>query len=274
MYDLSLKDVVLKHNLLTDKRASKSLGQNFIFDVNLLRKIVRSAGPLSGYNVLEVGCGPGGLTREILQKAPAYFCILEKDENCIKAVQEDTFSHYQGDYKIHSVDATKTNLLDLFNNNLPIKIIANLPYNVGTPLLTSWLGSRAPVEGLTLMLQKEVVERIIARVGDKHYGRLAILCDYTCEGRHKVLDAPAHLFTPPPKVCSSVVYLERRETIDFDLLKKIEKLTHLAFNQRRKKIRSSLSSIRDQVIDKVDLNWDSRAENLSTQDFIHLAHAL
>lgn len=272
----TLKSVVQTHGL----DAQKSLGQNFLFDLNLTGRIARTAGPLTGHCVLEIGPGPGGLTRALLAEGAEKVVVIEADRRFEGALNEIA-SHYPGKLEIEFSDALKTDhraLLEQHNQEgLPVKIVANLPYNVGTALLVDWLtiDPWPPFWGsLTLMFQREVAERIVAEPKDPHYGRLAVLCDLRAKSQI-CFDVSPKAFSPPPKVTSSIVHLTPRETPLFDDLSALERITKTAFGQRRKMLRQSLKPLGGKLlIERAGLLETARPETLSTDDFIALAKAL
>ncbi|MBT8003415.1 MAG: 16S rRNA (adenine(1518)-N(6)/adenine(1519)-N(6))-dimethyltransferase RsmA, partial [Rhodospirillales bacterium] len=191
-----LRDVISRHGL----RAKKSLGQHFLLDLNLTQRIARSAGTLQGRHVVEVGPGPGGLTRSLLESEAVSVTAIEKDERSTVALRE-LEEAYPGRLKIIAADALETNLAELVP--APRKIVSNLPYNIGTPLLLNWLRQAREWESMTLMFQKEVADRLAAQPGSKAYGRLAIITQWLCDVRSEFNVSPK-AFTPPPKVSSSV----------------------------------------------------------------------
>lgn len=265
-----LSDVIAAHGL----DAKKSLGQNFLFDLNLTQKIARTAGPLDDVTVFEVGPGPGGLTRAILSLNAKKLIAVERDERCLPALAEIS-SHYPGRLEVIDGDALKTDFASLAPKDEPVAIIANLPYNVGTQLLLNWL--LPPVwppfwQSLTLMFQKEVGERITADPGDDHYGRLAVLAGWRTEAR-MAFDVPPQAFSPPPKVTSTVVHLTpRANPIDCDA-KKLGRVTEAAFGQRRKMLRQSLKSLGGEaLLLKAGIDPQRRAETLSVEEFCRLAN--
>jgi 16S rRNA (adenine1518-N6/adenine1519-N6)-dimethyltransferase len=198
-----LRDVIEKHNIAP----TKALGQNFLLDLNLTRKVARGAGNLKGVTVMEVGPGPGGLTRALLIEG-ANVIAIERDQRCIPALEEIS-AHYPGRLQIMSADALTVNPADILPKDGTGKIISNLPYNIGTELLTRWVAIEQwpPCwASLTLMFQREVAERIAATPDDDAYGRLGVLCGWRTDA-HILFDIPARAFTPPPKVTSSVVHL-------------------------------------------------------------------
>ena len=266
-----LREVLATHEL----NAKKALGQNFLLDLNLTQKIARTAGDLQGAHVVEVGPGPGGLTRAILSLGAARLTVIERDERCLPALEEIA-AHYPGRLEIISGDALKTDFAAL-GANRPVKIIANLPYNVGTQLLVNWLlpESWPPYwESLTLMFQKEVAQRIVAEAGDNHYGRLGVLAGWRTEARI-AFDVPPQAFTPPPKVTSSVVHLTPRQTPLPVAAPALEKVAQAAFGQRRKMLRQSLKSLGGEaLLAKADIDPTRRAETLSIAEFCTLAENL
>jgi len=266
-----LRDVIQRHGL----DARKALGQNFLLDLNLTQKIARSAGPLENATVIEVGPGPGGLTRAILSLGARKLIAIERDSRCLPALAEIA-DHYPGRLEVIEGDALKVDFEALAAEG-PVKIIANLPYNVGTQLLINWLLPKSwpPFwESLTLMFQKEVGLRIVAHEDDDHYGRLGVLAGWRTEAR-MVFDVPPQAFTPPPKVTSSVVHLvPRPEPLPCEV-RKLEVVTQAAFGQRRKMLRQSLKSLGGEtLLAKAGIDPVRRAETLSVAEFVALANAL
>ncbi|MDR6815083.1 16S rRNA (adenine1518-N6/adenine1519-N6)-dimethyltransferase [Neorhizobium sp. 2083] len=268
-----LRDVIQRHGL----DAKKALGQNFLLDLNLTQKIARSAGPLQDATVFEVGPGPGGLTRAILSLGAKKVIAVERDSRCLPALAE-IGDHYPGRLDVIEGDALKTDFAALAPEG-PVKIIANLPYNVGTQLLINWLlpaPDRWPPfwESLTLMFQKEVGQRIVADEDDDHYGRLGVLAGWRTAA-HMVFDVPPQAFTPPPKVTSTVVHLTPRQNpLPCDVTK-LERVTHAAFGQRRKMLRQSVKSLGGEaLLVKAGIDPARRAETLSVEEFVRLANCL
>ncbi|CVI16122.1 Dimethyladenosine transferase (S-adenosylmethionine-6-N', N'-adenosyl(rRNA) dimethyltransferase) (16S rRNA dimethylase) (High level kasugamycin resistance protein ksgA) (Kasugamycin dimethyltransferase) [Agrobacterium fabacearum CFBP 5771] len=267
-----LRDVIQRHGL----DAKKSLGQNFLFDLNLTQKIARTAGPLDGVTVIEVGPGPGGLTRAILSLGAKKVIAIERDSRCLPALAEIE-AHYPGRLEVIEGDALKTDFEALVPAGEPVRIIANLPYNVGTQLLVNWL---LPKEwppfwlSMTLMFQKEVGQRIVAEEGDNHYGRLGVLAGWRTVSE-MAFDVPPQAFSPPPKVTSTVVHLLPKEKpLPCDVAK-LEKVTEAAFGQRRKMLRQSLKSLGGEVLlEKAGIDATRRAETLSVEEFVTLANCL
>ncbi|RWX75873.1 16S rRNA (adenine(1518)-N(6)/adenine(1519)-N(6))-dimethyltransferase RsmA [Neorhizobium lilium] len=272
-----LRDVIQRHGL----DARKALGQNFLLDLNLTQKIARSAGPLEGVTVFEVGPGPGGLTRAILSLGAAKLVAVERDSRCLPALAEVS-DHYPGRLEVIEGDALKTDFASLVKEKAasgPVKIIANLPYNVGTQLLLNWLlpedGIWPPFwDSLTLMFQKEVGLRIVADEEDDHYGRLGVLAGWRTDA-HMVFDVPPQAFTPPPKVTSTVVHLTPRSSpLPCDVAK-LERVTQAAFGQRRKMLRQSLKPLGGEtLLAKAGIDPQRRAETLSVAEFVALANIL
>lgn len=264
-----LREVIAAHGL----SAQKSLGQNFLLDSNITDKIVRLAGDLSGACVFEIGPGPGGLTRSLLKSGAAKVIAVEFDRRAIEAL-EGLKQAAKGRLEIVQGDALETDLTALHPG--PRAIVANLPYNIATPLLIGWLRRIRQDQGafsaMTLMFQKEVAERITAPPGSKAYGRLSVLCQWLCEAK-RVYELPPSAFTPPPKVSSSVVrFVPKRLAADAPEFSALEKITEAAFGQRRKMIRGSLKS-HAHLFSGLGINPELRAENLSVKDFLNLAKA-
>ncbi len=268
-----LREVIATHDL----RAKKSLGQNFLLDLNLTAKIARIAGDLSECDVLEIGPGPGGLTRGLLAEGARRVVAIEKDARCLPALAEITAA-YPDRLSVLNDDALAVDWAAHLKP--PIRIIANLPYNVGTELLIRWL--IPPVwppqwSSLTLMFQREVAERIVAREGSKAYGRLAVLAQWRCEARI-ALNLPPEAFTPPPKVSSAVVHLTALETPKFPADQKVlERVVAKAFNQRRKMLRAALKGLCPDIEDRIlaaGLRPTDRAETVSIEGFCALARAV
>ena len=266
-----LREQLGAHGLL----ARKSFGQHFLLDLNVTRKIARLAGPLDGRAVIEVGPGPGGLTRALLE-AGAVVIAVEKDARFLPllgqlaAAADGRLILIEAD----ALDVDETELLASHAPGLPAQVISNLPYNVGAPLLVKWLHMAARFEGLTLMFQKEVAERIAARAGSGAYGRLGVLSQAVTEAQI-VMNLPARAFTPPPKVESAVVQLRPLpDGPSAELLTALERVTQAAFGQRRKMLRSSLKSLGGEALcAEVGINADLRAEVVPVGGFLDLARA-
>ena len=268
-----LREVIARHGLV----ARKSLGQNFLLDLNLTAKIARLAGDLAHADVLEIGPGPGGLTRGLLAEGARHVLAVEKDARCLPALAEIAAA-YPDRLEVVNADALEIDAAARLTP--PIKVVANLPYNVGTELLVRWLTpARWPPfwESLTLMFQKEVAERIVAEPGSKAYGRLAVLAQWRSEARI-VLTLPPEAFTPPPKVSSAVVHIRAlpapRFPADPALLSKV---VAAAFNQRRKMLRASLRGLAPDIearLRSAGLKPTARAEEISVEGFAALAREL
>jgi 16S rRNA (adenine1518-N6/adenine1519-N6)-dimethyltransferase len=268
-----LREVVRAHGLM----AKKSLGQNFLFDLNLTSRIARSSGPLEDATVIEVGPGPGGLTRAILAAGARKMIAIERDSRCLPALAEIA-ERYPGRLEVVEADALEFDPRPLVGDGL-VRIIANLPYNVGTALLIGWLtGESWPPwwASLTLMFQREVAERIVADESDpKNYGRLGVLCGWRTEARI-LFDVPPSAFVPPPKITSSVVHLIPRTSPLPCRIGALETVTRAAFGQRRKMLRQSLKSIAPDpalIIRAAGLEDTIRAENIPVDGYVALANA-
>ena len=257
--------------------AKKSLGQNFLLDLNLTSKIARLAGDISGHDVLEVGPGPGGLTRGLLAAGARRVVALEKDPRCMPALAQISAA-YPGRLDVFNADALEFDMRGQLTG--PVRVVANLPYNVGTELLVRWLTPKdwPPFwSSLTLMFQKEVAERIIAKPGTKAYGRLGILAQWKSTPS-VVMELPPEAFTPPPKVHSAVVHLEALAEPRFPAPAGLLSSTvAMAFNQRRKMLRSSLKSAAPDIetaLRDAGLEPTARAEEISLEGFCALARRL
>ncbi len=266
-----LRDVIERHGL----QAKKSLGQNFLLDLNLTGKIARAAGDLSQATVIEVGPGPGGLTRALLMHGARRVFAIERDERCLAALAE-VAARYPGRLEIIPGDALKTDFAALAGGE-PVRIAANLPYNIGTELLVRWLTVQSwpPFyQSMTLMFQREVAERIVARPASDSYGRLGVLAGWRAEAKI-AFDVPPQAFTPPPKVTSSVVHLVPRENPLPADVKKLGRVTEAAFGQRRKMLRQSLKSLGgERLLEATGIDGTRRAETLSVEEFVRLANAV
>ena len=267
-----LREVIERHGLF----AKKALGQNFLLDLNLTRRIARTAGRLDNATVLEVGPGPGGLTRALLMEGAERVVAIERDERCLAALAEIA-AHYPGRLEIVAGDALKTDFSALAANTENVKIVANLPYNIGTELLIRWLTpSIWPpfYQSMTLMFQREVAERIVAKPGSSPYGRLGVLAGWRTDARI-AFDVPPQAFTPPPKVTSSVVQISPiEEPLPVDA-GKLARTTEAAFGQRRKMLRQSLRPLGGEaLLAKAGIDGTRRAETLSVEEFVSLAREL
>ena len=261
----SLKETVDQFGLA----AKKSLGQNFLLNMDTVRKVARMAGKLGDCTVIEIGPGPGGLTRALLEAGAKRVISIEHDPRCIEALQPLVIKA-EGRLSVVHADALTVRPQDLCPGE-PLKIVANLPYNVGTQLLVNWLHDLDNVQSMTLMFQKEVALRIVAKPRTADYGRLTILSQYLADVQ-KMFDLPPGAFSPPPKVTSSIVNLIPKTGVDLSILPALEKITHAAFGQRRKMIRSSLSSLF--AVDDLaflGIKETARAEELLLEQFVKLA---
>ena len=268
---LSTSELIKKYQL----DAKKSLGQNFILDKNFTDKIAKSAGDLSNFEVLEIGAGPGGLTRSILDAGVKKLIVIEKDQRCILALKE-LQEFYGSRLEIIEGDALEIDETKIFAENSQFKIIANLPYNIGTVLIFKWLKILPKIASMNLMLQKEVVQRICAKIGDKNYGRLAIMLNLLCDTK-MLFEVNKMVFSPPPKITSAIVQIipnaEKIEKyFEKNNLKKFEKVVQQAFNQRRKMLKSSLKGAfinQDlaEIFTKCDIAGTKRAEELTIEEF-------
>lgn len=277
-----LREVIAEYGLA----ARKSLGQNFLFDLNLTRKIARAAGaapdargaadkPLSGGIFYEVGPGPGGLTRALLSEGADKVIAVERDQRCLPALAEIAKA-YPGKLEVHSADALQLEETAILPRG--VRVAANLPYNVGTALLIKWLTSEQwpPFwSSLTLMFQKEVAQRITATPGSEHYGRLSVLAQWRCTTKI-LFDVNKGAFVPPPTVTSAIVRLEPRpQPLAPANLQDLEKITATAFGQRRKMLRQSLKPLGGEaLLQKAGIDPTARPEDLAITDFAALARAI
>jgi 16S rRNA (adenine1518-N6/adenine1519-N6)-dimethyltransferase len=266
-----LRDVIQRHGL----DAKKALGQNFLLDLNITQKVARTAGDLTDATVFEVGPGPGGLTRALLALGAKKVIAVERDSRCLPALEEIS-DHYPGRLEVIEGDALKVDFESIAPEG-PIKIVANLPYNVGTQLLINWLTPQQwpPFwQSMTLMFQKEVGERIVAEADDNHYGRLGVLCGWLTQA-HMAFDLSPQAFTPPPKVTSTVVHLTPRPVPLPCSLAKLERVTQAAFGQRRKMLRASLKPIGGEaLLNRAEIDPSRRAETLSVEEFCRIANLI
>ena len=260
----TIKETLKKNNV----KINKSLGQNFLFDLNLTDKIVKNSEPICP-TVIEIGPGPGGLTRSILKKKPNILYTIDKDKQSEKMLT-DIKKIYRDNLIIITDDALHYPIWELGDS--PRQVIANLPYNTGTKMLTSWLKHIQHFDLLTLMFQKEVADRIVAKQGSKNYGRLSILTNWLTKSK-KLFDIPSEAFIPRPKITSSVIQLKPLHKPLYDVsFESIEKITQMAFSQRRKMIKTSLKKVNGQIILKeLNISPNLRPENLSIIDFCKIA---
>jgi 16S rRNA (adenine1518-N6/adenine1519-N6)-dimethyltransferase len=263
-----LREVIARHGL----DARRSLGQHFLLDLNLTARIVRAAGAMAGRHAIEIGPGPGGLTRALLASEAASVTAIERDPRCVAALADLAAAHPDR-LRLVAADALTVDLAALVPP--PRKVVANLPYNVATPLLIGWLAQAGAFESLTLMFQQEVAERIVAAPGTAAYGRLSVLAQWIAAARI-VLRLPAAAFTPPPKVSSAVVHLvPRPEQPGRTLFAAMERVTAAAFGQRRKMLRSALRSLgeAEALLAAAGIDPARRAETLAVIEFERLACA-
>lgn len=265
-----LREVIARHGL----SASKALGQNFLFDEQLLARIAALPGDLAGKAVLEVGPGPGGLTRALL-RAGARVTAIEMDKRCLPALAE-LGEAFPGQLRVIEGDALKLDHDALMGE--PYAVLSNLPYNVGTALFVRWLGGEAwPPQwtSLTLMFQQEVAQRIVAQAGGSAYGRLAVLAQWRAEAR-LAMKVHRSAFTPPPKVMSAIVHLTPADMPDGIRAARLEAITAAAFGQRRKMLRQSLKGLPGALtaLEAVGIDPARRAETLSVEEFLSVARAM
>ena len=267
-----LREVIAEHGL----RAKKELGQNFLLDLNLTSRIARVAGPLEGIRVIEVGPGPGGLTRALLAEGAREVIAIERDARALPALAQIAEA-YPGRLTVISGDAMEMDYRALADG--PTRIIANLPYNIATPLLTGWL-TLDPwpsfFESLTLMFQREVAERICAKPGEDPYGRLGVLAGWRTDARI-AFNVGRQAFVPPPNVTSAVVHLTPKPVGDDVTVRDLEHITRSAFGQRRKMVRQSLKAVGvpvEGLLAAAGLRGDERAEELPVEAFLAMARSL
>ncbi len=276
----SLTQVVKNHDLF----AKKSLGQNFLLDYNICYKIGGLTGDLTGKTVIEIGCGPGGLTRAILEHGAKKLYAIEYDPRAVKiaeeiqsawGVKESGMEESEHKLSIIQEDALKVKVHEL--GTAPRKIIANLPYNISVVLLAEWLKNISSFESLTLMFQKEVAKRIVAQPKSKAYGRVSILCQWLCDV-HIPMELKPEVFTPPPKVDSAIVHFiplsEPRYNADFH---KLDTVLRTAFGQRRKMLRQSLKNLNENIshtLESINIKPTARPEELSIEEFCKIANVL
>jgi 16S rRNA (adenine1518-N6/adenine1519-N6)-dimethyltransferase len=268
-----LRDVIRRHDL----SARKSLGQNFLLDLNLTGRIARAAGPLAGVTAIEVGPGPGGLTRALLTEGAARVIAIERDDRALGALAEIS-EHYPGRLTVIADDAMGFDVRPLLDGGTA-RVVANLPYNIATALLVSWLTAEPwpPwYDRLVLMFQREVAERIVAGPGSKTYGRLSVLAGWRTEAKI-LFDIAPSAFVPPPSVTSSVVQLVPRATPLVCERRALERVTEAAFGQRRKMLRQSLKSLGVdplRLLGAAGIDETARAEDIPVEGFVALARGL
>lgn len=266
-----LREVIAAHGLA----AKKSLGQNFLLDLNLTRRIARAAGAQDGGVFYEVGPGPGGLTRALLEEGAQTVIAVERDQRCLPAL-DDIARAWPGQLHVISADALELDEALVWTKG--IRVAANLPYNIGTALLIKWLTVRSwppPWASLTLMFQKEVAQRVTARPGSQQFGRLSVLAQWRCSAKI-LFEVNPSAFVPPPSVTSAVLRLEpRTQPLAPAELVDLEKITQAAFGQRRKMLRQSLKGLGgEMLLEKAGIDPTARPENLQIEDFAALARAL
>ncbi|MEM7544616.1 MAG: 16S rRNA (adenine(1518)-N(6)/adenine(1519)-N(6))-dimethyltransferase RsmA [Pseudomonadota bacterium] len=266
-----LREVIAAHDLAP----KKSLGQNFLFDLNLTGRIARAGAPLSETEVVEVGPGPGGLTRALLANGAQRVIAIERDARC-RAALADIAAHWPGRLTVIEGDALEVDPRPYLTG--PAQIIANLPYNVGTELFTRWMAASdwpSWWTRMTLMFQKEVAQRIAAAPGDKAYGRLSVLARWRADARI-VFEVGPRAFTPPPKVTSAIISVTPKAPVAEAALPKLERVTAAAFGQRRKMLRQSLKSLgsAEAILAAAGIDGTRRAETLSLEEFCALARAI
>lgn len=265
-----LRAVIAEHGLA----ARRSLGQHFLLDLNLTRRIARAASGLATGTVVEVGPGPGGLTRALLAEGATNLVAIERDDRCIDALRPLEAAS-GGRLTLLAADALEVDAVTL--GPPPVRIVANLPYNVGTPLLFGWLAQADRIAEMILMFQREVAERITARPGSKAYGRLAVAASWRAETR-LLFTVPARAFTPPPKVDSAVIRLMPYQTPPFPAAwPDLEAVSAAAFGQRRKTLRRALSRLdvpAERLLEQAGIDGGRRAETLTVGEFASLARTL
>ncbi|HEX4617639.1 MAG TPA: 16S rRNA (adenine(1518)-N(6)/adenine(1519)-N(6))-dimethyltransferase RsmA [Stellaceae bacterium] len=265
-----LREVIARHGIV----ARKSLGQNFLLDLNLTGRIARAAGPLEHATIVEIGPGPGALTRAMLAAGARRIVAIERDQRCLAALGEIAAA-YPGRLELVAGDALRLDPVEL--SHAPRKIIANLPYNIATPLLIGWLDRIGEYEGLTLMFQREVAERLIAAPRSKSYGRLSVLVQWLAEPQI-LFDIPPRAFVPPPKVTSSVVRIvPRPEPLAPTDQPTLERVTAAAFGQRRKMLRTSLKTLGipvEPLLARAAVAPTARAEELTVAEFCAIARGV
>lgn len=269
-----LKNVLAEHGIYADKK----FGQNFLLDLNITRKIVRLANLEKGAHIFEIGPGPGGLTRALCETAAHQVTVIEKDPRFIPLLQ-DLQSALEQNEQMPQLEIIEGDALDqdvtALGQEKPLYIVANLPYNVATPLLTGWLYKMDQIDAMALMFQKEVAERIIAKPNHKDYGRLSVISQLLSTPK-KLMDLPPSAFTPPPKVRSSVVQFKPHDNVTEHLKEApiLEKITALAFGQRRKMLRRSLKPLlnkKPDILELADIDESLRAEAITPELYLKLA---
>jgi 16S rRNA (adenine1518-N6/adenine1519-N6)-dimethyltransferase len=265
-----LREVIARYGI----SARKGLGQHFLLDLNLTGRIARAAGPLQDHDVIEIGPGPGGLTRALLAAEARRVVAIERDPRCLAALAE-LAACCPGRLELIAGDALKLDPAAL--SEKPRKIVANLPYNIATPLLLGWLDRIREYESVTLMMQREVAERLVAALRTKSYGRLSVIVQWLCEARI-LFDVPPRAFVPPPKVTSTVIALiPRSEPLAPASREALERVTAAAFGQRRKMLRTSLKALGvpvELLLERAGVAPTARAEELPVHEFCALAREI
>lgn len=274
-FGLSLRQTVEAYGLM----AKKALGQNFLLDKNITDKIIRLSldkqqrEDFNGVNVTEIGPGPGGLTRAVLEQNPKSLTVIEMDERCIR-IMEDLKNITKANMQIVSGDALQVDIREL--SSAPRQIVSNLPYNISVPLLINWLKQMPMFEAMTLMFQKEVADRITSPIKSKDYGRVSVLAQLICRV-DKLMDINPECFVPAPKIWSSVLlFRPLNEVPDIKTLEKVEKITSMAFGQRRKMIRQSLKGLKgfEEICVGLNIPVTKRAEELTPQEYLEIARRI
>ncbi|MHA1558390.1 MAG: 16S rRNA (adenine(1518)-N(6)/adenine(1519)-N(6))-dimethyltransferase RsmA [Alphaproteobacteria bacterium] len=266
-----------KHSILRCRQHLRKFGQNFLIDDTLICRIVKASSPTKNDVFIEIGPGTGNLTKELLKHDIKKLYAIEKDEKCLPFLA-NLQKKYKGIFSLINGDARKIYLQSLIKEDHNIKVIANLPYNIGTFLFTKWLYDTKRITSFTLMFQKEVAQRIIAKSFSKHYGRLSVLSSYVCNTNH-LFDVPSDAFVPKPKVTSSVIQClpKALKQSEIELIPFIEKITKFAFAHRRKMIKFNLKGLfknTELALDKAQILQTERAENISCEKYIILAKFL
>ena len=263
-----LREVIRLNSLY----ARHAYGQHFLLDINLIRRIVKNAGNLAGETVIEIGPGPGGLTRGLLEVAGRVI-VIERDQRFSHSLEQLSVKS-NGRLKVIIGDATQVCLKELINSEKTATIVSNLPYNAGTKMLIHWLRDLSRIKSMTLMFQKEVADRITAHIGNKSYGRLSVISQWLCQTR-RLFNVPASAFVPVPKVISSVVMLQPRLTSVFPAnFSALEAVTRAAFGQRRKMLKSSLKTLIEYpeiILQNTDIDATMRAEQISVENYCRIA---
>jgi len=263
-----LQDIIAQYGL----EARRSLGQHFLLDLNLTRRIVRTVGDLHNQSVIEIGPGPGGLTRALLETSAKQVFAVERDRRCIKSLTT-LANAFPKRLTIIEKDALKFDLKTVSRGN-KVTVVANLPYNISIPLLIGWLRQVSMINSMTLMFQKEVADRLTAQPGTKGYGRTSVIAQWLCNVETS-FSIPARAFVPPPKVVSAVVKLTPRlQPLSPASFEMIEKITAAAFGQRRKMLRSALKTLHpypSELLKQANINPEARAETLTVQKFCKIS---